>query len=88
MYSHHSFLSCWWFHLSTIFHLSRTIISSASLTVWSLCAITITVFHLNKLCSASEIFCSETESSAEVGSSKSIICGFLSIIFAIASLCL
>ena len=64
-----------------------TMISSARFTVWSLCATMMTVRHSNSVSSASVIFSSLNESSAEVGSSRRMISGFLRKIFAIARRC-
>jgi hypothetical protein len=65
---------------------SITNISSAFFTVCSLCAIMITVRHKNNLSKDSVINSSLSESNADVGSSKSIIEGFLRNIFAMANL--
>lgn len=62
-------------------------IRSAVFTVCNLCATTMTVFPLKRLCSAIFISSSLKLSSADVGSSRRMIFGFLSIIFAIANLC-
>ena len=62
-------------------------ISSALRTVWSLCATMMTVRSRNSSSSAMVIASSEKLSSAEVGSSSSMISGSFKNIFAIASLC-
>lgn len=60
---------------------------SALLTVCNLCAATITVLFLKRLLNASVICSSDILSSAEVGSSRNMIRGFLRKSFAIANLC-
>ena len=64
-----------------------TMMSSAFLTVWSLCATMMTVRPSKSVSSASVICSSEKLSSADVGSSRRMISGFFRNILAMARRC-
>lgn len=86
-YAHCLLISSLCVHSSTIFPWSRTMILSACMTVCSLWAITMTVFHCVSFLSDCVMWCSDIESRAEVGSSRMIMGGFLINNLASASLC-
>ena len=64
-----------WVPRSMMLPWSRTMMSSASFTVWRRWAMTMRVLCSERVWRASEIFASENESSADVGSSRMMISG-------------